>query len=298
MNNRLTHLIICFSFIFLFQLRPAMADYADGYYEVDIVINGDTFKLTDGQIVKLIGIEAPQSGEVCSAQSTERLSTLIEGETVYLEKDVSETDGNDRLLRYAYVNDIFVNYKLVYDGYAYADISYPDTKYASELTDAEENAQRHNRGCLWHEGCTDCDDDYKIFASCFIATAAYGSPIDPHVEILRQFRDNYLATNTLGQGLIRFYYAYSPVMANYVSHHESPKAIARAVLLPFMGFSWMILKLGFTSTITIWFLFVIALIGLNRLMKKKKTDTHDDDHATFTHRYVRIRQIELVDKTV
>jgi len=276
MNNRLTHVVVCTFFIFMFTLRLAMADYANGYYEVNTVINGDTFKLTDGQIVRLIGIEAPKSGETCSAQATERLSSLIGEETVYLEKDVSETDSNDRLLRYAYVNDIFVNYQLVYDGYAYADISYPDIKYASELTDAEENARRHNRGCLWYVECTNCDDDdddYKVFISCFIATAAYGSPIDPHVEILRQFRDNYIVTNTLGRKLIRLYYTYSPVLANTISHHESLKAIVRVGLLPFIGFGWMALKLGFISTTALWLLFVIGLIGVIKLKRNKKNQT-------------------------
>lgn len=270
MNNRLAHVVVCVFFIFMFTLRPAMADYADGYYEVDTVINGDTFKLTDSQIVKLIGIEAPKAEETCSAQATERLSSSIGGETVYLEKDVSETDSNDRLLRYTYVNDIFVNYKLVYDGYAYADISYPDIKYASEIIDAEKSAQSHDRGCLWHVECTDCDDDCKVFVSCFIATAAYGSPIDPHVEILRKFRDSYLMTNTLGQRLVRLYYTYSPVMANYISHHERLKAIVRVGLLPFIGFGWMTLKLGFISTTALWFLFVIGLIGIIKLKRKKK----------------------------
>lgn len=270
MNNRLPHVVVCVFFIFMFTLRLAMADYADGYYEVDAVINGDTFKLTDGQIVKLIGIEAPKEAETCSAQSAERLLSLIGGETVYLEKDVPETDSNDRLLRYTYVNDIFVNYKLVYDGYAYADISYPDIKYASEIIDAEKSAQSHDRGCLWHDECTGCDDNCKVFISCFIATAAYGSPIDPHVEILRKFRDSYLMTNTLGQRLVRLYYTYSPVMANAISHHESLKAIARVGLLPFIGFGWMALKLGFISTTAFWFLFVIGLIGIIRLKRKKK----------------------------
>ena len=246
-----------------------MADYPDGNYEVDTIINGDTFKLTDGQLVRLIGIEAPKTGETCSAQSTERLSSLIEGETIYLEKDVSETDSNDRLLRYTYVNGIFVNYRLVYDGYAYADISYPDTKYSSELADAEEKAQSHNRGCLWYDRCTNCDGDSShVVISCFIATAAYGSPIDPHVKILRKFRDNYLTTNNLGQKFVRFYYTYSPFIANQISNHESLKAITRVGLLPFIGFSWIVLKLGFIPVSALMLIFVIGLIGLNRLREK------------------------------
>jgi len=41
---------------------------------------------------------------------------------------------------------------------------------------------------------------------CFIATAAYGSLMEPHVKILRDFRDRFLLGNTLGDRIIRFYY--------------------------------------------------------------------------------------------
>jgi endonuclease YncB( thermonuclease family) len=268
MNNRLTLFVAGFFFIFLFPFNAVKAAIADGYYQVDSAINGESFKLTNGQTVKLIGVEAPQSWETCSLKATDRLSSLIEGETVYLEKDVSETDDSDRLLRYAYINDMFINYNLVYDGYLFADINYPDIKYAAELTDAEENARRYDRGCLWYGNCIGCDDDYNVFVGCFIATAAYGSPIDPHVEILRKFRDHYLLTNTLGRSLIRLYYTYSPLLANTISHHKNLRIMARIALLPFIGFGWMTLKLGIVSTIAIWLLVVITLIGLHRLMKK------------------------------
>ena len=94
-----------------------LADYPDGYYEVQRIIDGNTFELTDGKNVRLIGIDAPETGETCSTEATQRLSSLISGETVYLEKDVSETDIDGRLLRYVYVNGVFVNLELVSCGY-------------------------------------------------------------------------------------------------------------------------------------------------------------------------------------
>jgi micrococcal nuclease len=245
-----------------------LADYPDGYYEVQSVINGNTFELTDGKVVRLIGTDAPEAIETCSTEATQHLSSLISGETVYLEKDVSETDIDGRLLRYVYVDGVFVNFKLVNDGYAYA-VSYdPDIAYASQLADAEEDAINNDRGCLWAIIWIDDDDDsYWIVGSCFIATAAYGSPIDPHVKILRQFRDKHLLTNNLGRRFVSIYYSYSPTTANYISKHDTLKAITRFTLLPIIGLSWVALKLGPIATLTLMIIFGLGLIHIWMLKK-------------------------------
>lgn len=67
---------------------------------------------------------------------------------------------------------------------------------------------------------------------CFIATAAYGSYLDPHVMVLRQFRDNYLLTNELGRAFVQFYYRSSPVVADYIKEHEALKLAVRIALTP------------------------------------------------------------------
>jgi hypothetical protein len=67
---------------------------------------------------------------------------------------------------------------------------------------------------------------------CFIATAAYGSYIDPHVYVLRNFRDRYLLTNSLGQSFVNSYYRYSPPVADLIGKHESLKIAARWALTP------------------------------------------------------------------
>lgn len=52
---------------------------------------------------------------------------------------------------------------------------------------------------------------------CFIATAAYGSPMSSKVEILCQFRDRYLKSNILGKSLIALYERSYPYLANRIS---------------------------------------------------------------------------------
>lgn len=271
MHNRFIIITVCFVIIFSSAfIHIAFADYPDGYYDVQGVIDGDTFKLIDGTTVRLIGIDAPEAGEICSAEATQKLTSLIAGETVYLEKDVSETDIYGRLLRYVYVNDIFVNLDLVYYGYAY-DASYPpDVAYASQLTDAEQDAIDNYRGCLWRIIYIDDDgDSFWAVASCFIATAAYGSPVDPYVKILRKFRDKHLLTNKIGRKLVRIYYSCSPAIAGYISKHDSLKVITRLSLLPVIGLSWVILKFGPETTIMIIMLLSGGLIGIFLFTRKQ-----------------------------
>ena len=74
-------------------------------------------------------------------------------------------------------------------------------------------------------------------SGCFIATAAYGTPMAEEIQILREFRDEYLLTNPLGQALVDFYYKVSPPIAEFITEHPSLKPIVRAGLVPAVAMS-------------------------------------------------------------
>lgn len=77
------------------------------------------------------------------------------------------------------------------------------------------------------------DEGWGVGAGgCFIATAAYGSELEPHVMALRDFRDRYLRQNAAGRAFIRAYYRHSPPVAALIARHESLRSVARIVLTP------------------------------------------------------------------
>jgi len=78
----------------------------------------------------------------------------------------------------------------------------------------------------------DFDDAYGVTTTCFIATAAYGSPSERHVLALREFRDDVLRRSAAGRAFIAWYYEHSPPVARYIGERPWARAATRALLAP------------------------------------------------------------------
>ncbi len=139
------------------------------FQRVASVVDGDTIVLENGERVRYIGIDAPETshpthGKQCyGEEAAARNRELVEGKTVRLEKDQSDRDQYDRLLRYVYVcpqsgyvcpqsgcgDEVFVNAQLVAEGFAYASYFPPDRRHYQALLALELQAEQHHLG-LWN----------------------------------------------------------------------------------------------------------------------------------------------------
>ena len=129
--------------------------------EVVDVVDGDTIKVElEGEVVtvRYIGIDTPETVDPNSPvmwmgpEASAANAQLVDGQTVYLERDVSETDRFGRLLRYVWLDApsgwVLVNQELVRQGFAVSSAYPPDVKYQDLFDTAESGAMGYDRG-LW-----------------------------------------------------------------------------------------------------------------------------------------------------
>lgn len=135
---------------------------------VERVVDGDTIKLTTGDRVRLIGIDTPEvhasdklirdaKKSKMTIETIQRLGkeaskftrSLVGGKEVRIEYDVVKRDRHGRVLGYVYLRDgLFVNARIVEEGYGQVYTIPPNVKYAKYFLKLQEEARKNRRG-LW-----------------------------------------------------------------------------------------------------------------------------------------------------
>lgn len=98
---------------------------------------------------------------------------------------------------------------------------------------------------------SDYSNELEVRASdtCFIATAAYGSLFEPHVVILRRFRDAHLLNTAVGGLFVRAYHKHSPPIADFISRHETLRIATRIGLYPLVAVGYLVIQFGYGLTL-------------------------------------------------
>ena len=134
----------------------------DNYSQIKVleVIDGDTVKLSNGRMLRYIGLDTPEvrikavgagfvyDPQPFSLEAKEFNRKLVEGKNVRVEYDIEKTDRYGRLLGYCFIEDTFVNAKLIEEGYAVLYTFPPNVKYTDLFVESQKKAQKKKKG-LW-----------------------------------------------------------------------------------------------------------------------------------------------------
>lgn len=107
--------------------------------------------------------------------------------------------------------------------------------------------------------------------NCFIATATFGSPLHPYLDILRSFRDKKLLSNSWGQKFVKWYYKNGPIGARWIEEHSYVKPVVRILLMPLIGMSYLSVHHENIFWLISFMFFILILFIIFRKMKFKKT---------------------------
>jgi micrococcal nuclease len=126
-----------------------------GLVKVTRVVDGDTIEIEGGERIRYIGIDTPETVDprkpiqCFGVEASNKNKELVEGKEIRLEKDITDRDKYNRLLRYVWIDDTFINLELVKQGFAYSYSYPPDIKYQDQFVKAQQEAREAKRG-LWN----------------------------------------------------------------------------------------------------------------------------------------------------
>lgn len=157
--RRIFSVLVTLSFLFSFSIS-CHAEIEEGVYYVQNVIDGDTIELGNGRRVRYIGINTPETmrregrkwvyaPEAYGEEAKNLNRELVFRKKVRLEFDKEKEDRYGRLLAYVYAdNGLFVNKKLIDEGYATLYTFLPNARYYADLLAAQKEAISKRKG-IW-----------------------------------------------------------------------------------------------------------------------------------------------------
>ena len=119
------------------------------------VSSGERVKLSSGEKVRYIGVDAPADGDFFFEECRQANKKLVGGKQITIEYDVRRKDGNGNLLGYVYAGDAFVNAQLLKNGFGIVYITPPNQKYADLFISLQKEARKNRRGIWAFEGPQD-----------------------------------------------------------------------------------------------------------------------------------------------
>lgn len=128
-------------------------------YVVNRVIDGDTLVLSNGDTVRLIGVDTPETNhpeipvQRFGKEATEFTQRMVEGMKINLEFEGTREDGYGRKLAYVFVDGVLLNKEIIRRGYGYAYTRFPHSR-TDEFIAAEREARAKQYG-LWNYSLTD-----------------------------------------------------------------------------------------------------------------------------------------------
>ncbi len=148
-NRKLSTIVIPVLILF-FLLSTSHAEI----YKVKRVIDGDTLLLFNGERVRLIGVDTPETKhpqkpvEYFGKEAYLFTKQMVDGKEARFEFDRQKRDRYGRLLAYVYLLDgTFLNAEIIKQGYGFAYTRFP-FKHMEEFRRYEREARESRRG-LW-----------------------------------------------------------------------------------------------------------------------------------------------------
>ncbi|CAM3351834.1 thermonuclease family protein [Marinicrinis lubricantis] len=138
---------------------PELEGKTPEFSTVQRVVDGDTFELSTGEKVRLIGVDTPETVkpgspvEAYGKEASNFTKKQLEGNDIILFRDVSDQDRYGRLLRYVFISGdaVMFNERLIAEGYAQVSTFPPDVLYAEHFLTLQQTASSNQLG-LWGTG--------------------------------------------------------------------------------------------------------------------------------------------------